>query len=114
MLTKIKFKSKDHALKDVRFNVVKIVKTETLMDRHCALRRQLETTYSIFVGETDSTKEELTKFIENRAIEITDSSCRVHQGTFVYFKLIRNNEYEVSFCISRDVDNPFKASIKEI
>jgi len=114
MLTKIKFKSKDHTLKDIRFNVIKIVKTETLIDANCASRRQVETTHSIFIGETESTKEELIKFVENRTIEITDSSCRVHKGNFVYFKPVKNNEYEISFCITRDVDNPFKASIKDI
>ena len=112
-LTKIKFTSKDCTLKDIKFNVIKTIKTETLMESQSCRRVIQETTHSVFIGETESTKGELVKFIENRNIEITDSSCRTHEGVFDYFKPVINNVHEISFCITRDINNQFRESIKE-
>ncbi len=114
MITKIKFQTKDHKSKEICFYVIKIIKTSTFSDRYDSRRTQEEVTHSVFIGETSSSKEELIKLVEERQIEITDTSCRTHKGTFIYFKPVRNNEYEICFEISREVDNQFKAHGKDI
>ena len=101
-LTKVEFKSKDITMNRVVFNVIKIFETKTYLDR--TIRRvDMESTVSTFTGETNSNKDDLIKLIEQRNIKIIDSSCRQHDGIFIYFKPIRNNEYKISFEIKREV-----------
>ena len=99
-LTKIKFISKKYDKKEVKFNVIKILETETFLQKE-VIRKDSEITYSKFIGEASQDKEFLLRLISERNVEIVDSSYKRHEGIFTYFKPIRNNEYEICFEIKR-------------
>ena len=95
-------------------SVNEIIEVNTFIDKNNCNKTQIECTTSKFVGFVKSGEENLKELLCQRRIKLFDSSGMPHNIHFDYFKPVDNECYEFHITIERLVDNPFKASIKEI